>query len=213
MLRRTSIDRRDDSAARASLVIAAPCAALAVGAAPSWADEIESEPMVVPSSPKVAADATSEPSDDDWQLEIAPSGWFTSIDGTTASSDVSVSFGDVWDALHFAFFPPNFRSPTLPDQTFHPTSNTAAPILGLRGFLDMTDNWNISFAGDGGGFGVDNMDVTWQAELLGGYRFHHSRFDLNLMIGYKGVGLKNGDDGIDTDLILHGPVLKLGVEF
>ena len=94
-----------------------------------------------------------------------------------------------------------------------PTSNTAAPIIGLRAFLDIDENWNMAFTGDGGGFGVDDLDVTWQAELLGGYRFHLSRFDFNMMVGYKGLGMDHAGDELDTDLVLHGPVLKLGLEF
>ena len=71
----------------------------------------------------------------------------------------------------------------------------------------------MSFAGDGGGFGVDGLDSTWQAELLGGYRFHFSKADFNLMIGYKGLGLNRSGGSVAADLILHGPVLKLGLEF
>jgi hypothetical protein len=75
------------------------------------------------------------------------------------------------------------------DRLLQPTLNTAAPILGLRGFVDINDRWNVSFVGDGGGFGVDGMHSTWQAELLGGYRFHpFSKLDLNLGVGYKGSG-------------------------
>ena len=99
------------------------------------------------------------------------------------------------------------------ERNLDPTSNTAAPVLGLRGFLDIDDHWNLSFVGDGGGFGVDDLRATWQAELLGGRRFHFSKLDLNLMIGYKGVGFDHSGDQLRTDLIIHGPVLKLGFEF
>ena len=97
---------------------------------------------------------------------------------------------------------------------FQPRVRTAVPILGLRGFIDINDRWNISFVGDGGGFGVDGMNKTWQAELLGGYRFHPtSKLDLNLMIGYKGLGIDQSSEQIETHVVFHGPVLKLGFEF
>ena len=100
------------------------------------------------------------------------------------------------------------------DRLLQPTLNTAAPILGLRGFVDINDRWNVSFVGDGGGFGVDGMHSTWQAELLGGYRFHpFSKLDLNLGVGYKGVGIDHSDGTVQVDIILHGPVLRLGLEF
>ena len=96
--------------------------------------------------------------------------------------------------------------------TLDPVSNTAAPILGLRGFLDIDDHWNISLHGDGGGWGVDDVKVTLQAEFLAGYRWHFDRRDFNLMVGYKALGV-DSENELDTDLILHGPVLKLGFEF
>jgi hypothetical protein len=94
----------------------------------------------------------------------------------------------------------------------HPTSNTVAPILGLRAFLDINDHWNMSFHGDGGGWGVDDLDLTWQAELLAGYRWHFSRLDFNLLVGYKGLGWQAINE-LSTDFVIHGPVLKLGFEF
>jgi len=104
--------------------------------------------------------------------------------------------------------------PNLDPAFIQPRLKTAAPVLGLRGFLDITDRWNLSFVGDGGGFGVDGMNHTWQAELLAGYRFHpFSKLDLNTMIGYKGVGIDHSGKAIEADLIFHGPVLKLGCEF
>ena len=61
---------------------------------------------------------------------------------------------------------------------------------------------------------MDGMHSTWQAELLGGYRFHpFSKLDLNLMVGYKGLGIDHSGAAVGTDLIFHGPVLRLGSEF
>jgi hypothetical protein len=100
--------------------------------------------------------------------------------------------------------------------SFAPVSHTAAPILGLRGFLDINEHWNLSFAGDGGGFGVDGLDVTWLGEAMVGYRFRFfQNADFNVMVGYKGVGVdvKSGTKDIESDLTFHAPVLKVGVEF
>lgn len=93
-----------------------------------------------------------------------------------------------------------------------PVSNIAAPILGLRGYLDIDDHWNMSLYGDGGGWGVDDMKLTWQAEFLAGYRWHFDWTDFNLMVGYKALAV-DSENELDTDVILHGPVLKLGFEF
>ena len=105
--------------------------------------------------------------------------------------------------------------PLLSDGILSPTLNTAAPVLGLRGFVDFDEHWNLFFGGDGGGFGVDGMDVTWLGELQGGYRFRLKRFDFNVTAGYKAVGVDVAATGKDiaTDIIFHGPILRFGAEF
>jgi hypothetical protein len=100
--------------------------------------------------------------------------------------------------------------------TIEPRLNSVAPVLGLRAFVDLGERWNLSFVGDGGGFGVDGMDVTWQAEGLIGYRFQglfSSRLDLNLSAGYKGLEVDYKASAIESDLTFRGPVLRFGIEF
>jgi hypothetical protein len=62
---------------------------------------------------------------------------------------------------------------------------------------------------------VDAIEVTWLAELQGGYRFRFQRWDLNVLVGYKAVGLDlaSGAKDIEGNFIFHGPVLKLAAEF
>lgn len=100
--------------------------------------------------------------------------------------------------------------------TIEPRLNSVAPVLGLRAFVDLGENWNLSFVGDGGGFGVDGMDVTWQAEGLLGYRFQglfSSRLDLNLSAGYKGLEVDYKASAVESDLTFRGPILRFGLEF
>lgn len=101
------------------------------------------------------------------------------------------------------------------DRVLTPASNSAAPVLGLRGFVDFDEHWNLLFAGDGGGFGVDGMDVTWLGELQGGYRFRFKSWDLNVLVGYKAVAvdISHAEEEVRGDLIFHGPVLRFGGEF
>ena len=101
------------------------------------------------------------------------------------------------------------------DRVLNPALNTVAPVLGLRSFVDFDQHWNLLFSADGGGFGVDSMESTWLAELQGGYRFRYKSWDLNLMAGYKAVGLNVASDKKDIagDFIFHGPVLRIGGEF
>jgi hypothetical protein len=69
--------------------------------------------------------------------------------------------------------------PTPGPRTLTPTLHTAAPVLGMRGFVDFDEHWYLLFTGDGGGFGVDGMKLTWLAELQGGYRFRFKRGDIS----------------------------------
>ena len=108
------------------------------------------------------------------------------------------------------------RNSFLGELTLEPALNSVAPVLGLRAFVDLDERWNLSFVGDGGGFGVDGMDLTWQAEGLVGYRFmdlFSTDLDLNLSAGYKGLEVDQKGSGLETDIIFHGPVLRFGIEF
>jgi hypothetical protein len=152
---------------------------------------------------------------------------------------VLLDFGLYWEALKLDLgsgpLPPRLRlqpyfggrylflgteikvRPTPNDLVFTPALNSVSPVLGMRGFVDFDEHWNLLFAGDGGGFGVDGMDVTWLGELQGGYRFRFKSWDLNVLVGYKAVAVDassgDEDEGIGGDLIFHGPVLRFGAEF
>lgn len=45
------------------------------------------------------------------------------------------------------------------------------PVIGLRAFVDLTEQWNLRFDCDYGGFGVDDNHETWNLRGLAGYRF------------------------------------------
>jgi hypothetical protein len=150
---------------------------------------------------------------------------------------VLFDFGFYWEALALNLasgsLPPRLRlqpyfggryvyigmqiavQPTPKDGNLAPTLHTAAPVLGMRGFVDFDQHWHLLFVGDGGGFGVDGMERTWLAELQGGYRFRFKHWDFGLLVGYKAVGvaLKSSEKAIGGDFIFHGPVLRLGAEF
>jgi len=105
--------------------------------------------------------------------------------------------------------------PTPNDRLATPPLHTAAPVLGLCGFVVFDEHWHLLFTGDRGGFGVDGMERTWLAELQGGHRFRFKRWDLGVVVGHRTVwlALKSGEKELGGDFIFHGPAWRLGADF
>jgi opacity protein-like surface antigen len=58
-------------------------------------------------------------------------------------------------------------------------------VIGLRAFVDLTEQWNLRFDGDYGGFGVDDNHETWNLRGLAGYRFRGWGVGWNIQAGYR----------------------------
>ena len=88
------------------------------------------------------------------------------------------------------------------------------PDIGLRIFCDLTEHWNLRIEGDGGGFGVDDNQQTWQAVGLVGYRWPGWGVHWNLQVGYRAMrafDLEKSD--VEIQLDIRGPDVILAVEF
>jgi hypothetical protein len=88
------------------------------------------------------------------------------------------------------------------------------PVFGMRAFVDLTEQWNLRFDGDYGGFGVDDNYETWNLRGLAGYRFSGWGVGWNIQAGYRamrvmGFQTSAGDVRID----IHGPIALISVEF
>ena len=94
------------------------------------------------------------------------------------------------------------------------TLTNTVPVFGMRAFVDMTEQWNLRFDGDYGGFGVDDNYETWNLRGLAGYRFSGWGVGWNIQAGYRAMRVMGfqttaGDVRID----IHGPVALFTVEF
>ena len=88
------------------------------------------------------------------------------------------------------------------------------PDIGIRTFWDLTEHWNLRIEGDGGGFGVDDNNQTWQAVGLIGYRWPAWGVHWNLQAGYRAMrvfDLRKHD--VEVQLDARGPEVVLALEF
>jgi hypothetical protein len=83
------------------------------------------------------------------------------------------------------------------------------PVVGLRGYRALSDQWYLSGAGLIGGFGVGS-EFMWDVFGGVGYKFTDS---ISLTMGYRAFGVDYSDDGDVIDLVNHGPLVGLTFRF
>jgi opacity protein-like surface antigen len=83
------------------------------------------------------------------------------------------------------------------------------PIIGIRGQAEMGDKFFFRYYGDIGGFGAGS-DLTWQAFM--GFGYHCSK-NVNVAVGYRGLGIDYGQGSFSLDVVTHGPVIGLEWRF
>ncbi|PZO73623.1 MAG: hypothetical protein DI629_19640 [Mesorhizobium amorphae] len=83
------------------------------------------------------------------------------------------------------------------------------PIVGLRGFVPVTERLSIQAQADIGGFGAGS-DRTWSAMATANYVFTEK---LSASVGYKVLDVDYDDDGHVFDTQLSGPVLGMTYRF
>jgi len=89
-----------------------------------------------------------------------------------------------------------------------------SPVIGLRAFVDLTEQWNLRFDGDYGGFGIDDNHETWNLRGLVGYRFSGWGVGWNIQGGYRSMKvmeLRKND--ADVEIYLDGPIALVAFEF
>jgi hypothetical protein len=92
-------------------------------------------------------------------------------------------------------------------------TNTS-PVIGLRAFVDLTEQWNLRFDGDYGGFGVDDNYENWNLRGLAGYRFSGWGVGWNIQAGYRAMRLMGLEkSAADLRIDIHGPIALFTVEF
>jgi hypothetical protein len=88
----------------------------------------------------------------------------------------------------------------------------AAPVIGLRTVWDPTERWVVSLEGDYGGFDVDHLDETWNAEGFLGYRFKTFGVSSIIFAGYRYLYIDYSKEA-EIEVKVRGPALGLGFYF
>jgi hypothetical protein len=91
------------------------------------------------------------------------------------------------------------------DETFSSSEWWIDPLVGMRIFADLTDRFQLSAAGDIGGFNIGSASqFTWEAQGFMGYRVSDR---WTLALGYRAIGIDRPKGSAAFDGTLHGPVL------
>jgi hypothetical protein len=90
------------------------------------------------------------------------------------------------------------------------------PIVGAKLVVPFGDRWHAAVNGDVGGFGVAS-DLTWSATALVGFDFTIGALPASIVAGYRAVAWDfedgDGDDLLEWNATLHGPMLGLSIRF
>jgi hypothetical protein len=105
------------------------------------------------------------------------------------------------------------RGEARPGRTFEPEISFVAPVFGLRAFWDLTDRLNLRMGGDYGGFDVDNLDETYNAMGLVGWRFKPTpNLNINVYAGYRFLHIDYKKIA-EIEVDIKGPFVGLAFEF
>ena len=85
----------------------------------------------------------------------------------------------------------------------------ADPVVGMRAFVRLTDQFSLQAQADVGGFGVGS-DLTWQALATFNYAFTDH---MSASVGYKILHVDYDSGGHVFDTTLSGPVLGFTYRF
>lgn len=83
----------------------------------------------------------------------------------------------------------------------------------LNTLWELSDRWSLRIGGNIGGFGVDNVDQTY--EFVGALGYHFKLWDqsANVFAGWRQVYIDFGDSSVDLDLTVKGPIFGFGLDF
>ena len=93
------------------------------------------------------------------------------------------------------------------------TVSTNAPIVGLQALWQLTPSLTLRVKGDYGGFNVDHMHETYNAEGVLTYHFQWGKRHAKALAGYRYVYLDLKDDRVEIDVKVKGPLLGIGFDF
>jgi hypothetical protein len=94
----------------------------------------------------------------------------------------------------------------------------ADPMIGLRLRHRFTPSQHAFIKGDIGGFGLTGSSLfSWQVAGVYSYAWQFSGYALAADVGYRAlstnVNFSNGANNSNLDLVIHGPLVGLAVQF
>jgi len=79
-------------------------------------------------------------------------------------------------------------------------------IVGVRGEMNLTENWYIPFYGD---IGTGESDLTWQLFAGIGYKFEK----IDVIVAYRYLAWDFDDSPVFADLNINGPLAGIKIRF
>ena len=86
------------------------------------------------------------------------------------------------------------------------SANLLDGIIGIRGYVKLSDNWYLPYYAD---IGTGGSEFSYQLFAAIGYRFGWG----DVRLGYRLLKFEMDDDKIMQDLEMSGPVLGVGIRF
>jgi hypothetical protein len=86
------------------------------------------------------------------------------------------------------------------------------PFIGARTSIDFARHFSLRLRGDIGGFGAGS-DFAWQTAALVGWSFDLFGADGTLFLGYRALGQDYDHGSFEWDVIAHGPMFGLAIQW
>lgn len=109
---------------------------------------------------------------------------------------------DVDSSMSFTGPSPVTRSPA----SISESEGVLDGIVGIRGRVQLTENWYLPYHAD---IGAGGSDFTWQLFAGVGYRFSWG----DIRFGYRHLSYEFDDDKVMQDMTMSGPVIGIGFRF
>lgn len=133
----------------------------------------------------LAESALSNPANHNWAFQLFGGGRFFNIKSTIHPSDLPSVSGE---------------------------ENFITPIIGARFITYITENIDLILRGDVGGFGVDDVDLTWSASMISDIHFKkHFTFTMGFRLLDIDFARGSGANRFAVDTLFYGPIIGLGV--
>ena len=111
------------------------------------------------------------------------------------------------------WFHDNIKIEFKPGPTISKEVEFNTPVVGFRGYWDFGNPWLLKLVGDYGGFGIDNVDQTFQVFGSIGYRFKIKEIATRAFLGFRWVNIEYSKEDVDLKVDIYGPYLGMGIEF